>query len=69
MNIDLVIKIAICAVVGLFLLYCAFNAIKHGFRAFLGCIVLAAVGFIAGVYFANKSLFMSYFDIIKAWFL
>lgn len=66
MSIDLILKIAICAVVGLFALYCVFNAFKNGFRAFIGCLVLVAIGFTIGVYYANKELFMQYFDIVKA---
>lgn len=66
MSIDYIIKLTIIAVIGLFALYCVFNAFKHGFRAFLGCLVLVAIGFVVAVYFVNNEMFLQYLDKIKA---
>ena len=62
-------KIAGIALLCIFALFCAFKAIKKGFFSFLGCLFICAIGFIVGVYFADKTLFDKYFNIVIEWVL
>lgn len=62
MSVEFIVKLAIIAVLGLFALYCVFNAFRHGFRAFIGCLVLVAIGFVLAVYFVNNELFLQYWE-------
>ena len=64
-----ILKIIGIVLLVLFFVYCVFRAIKQGFFPFLGCLFLVAIGFIAGVYFANKALFAEWLSKFLAWFI
>lgn len=64
-----IIKLVGIVLALIFIIFCVFSAIKKGFFSFLGCIFLVAIGFIVGVYIADKTLFLKYFAIVIKWVL
>lgn len=61
------LKIAGIALLCIFAIFCMFKSIKHGFFSFLGCLFICAIGFVVGVYVADKDLFNKYFNIVIEW--
>ncbi len=62
-------KIAGFVLLCIFSLFCVFKAIKKGFFSFLGCLFICAIGFVVGIYVADKDLFYKYFNIVIEWVL
>lgn len=61
------VKIAILVVIALLMLFCMFSALKQGIVPFLGCLFIAIMCFVIGLYIGNKDLVLTYLHIVYEW--